>query len=194
MRSSSGKQALFKLIIFVQIIIKPLMKINLSTILLSLCFSLVLSAMVTAQEKPKLYHPEADAQADVQNALKKAQAEGKHVFLQIGGNWCSWCIKFNKFTTADAQIDSLFKANYVIAHVNYSKENQNLALLEKLQYPQRFGFPVFLILNEKGERIHTQNSAYLEKGDGYDKAKILEFLGAWNKNALDPKQYKGEGN
>jgi hypothetical protein len=88
----------------------------------------------------------------------------------------------------------LFKANYIIAHVNYSKENQNLALLEKLQYPQRFGFPVFLILNEKGERIHTQNSAYLEKGDGYDKGKIVEFLTAWSKSALDPKQYKGAGN
>lgn len=170
------------------------MKINASKTLLSLCVSLAMTLAVCAQEKPKLYHPEANAQADVQNAVKKAQAEGKHVFLQIGGNWCSWCIKFNKFTTTDAQIDSLFKASYVIVHVNYSKENQNLALLEKLHYPQRFGFPVFLILNEKGERIHTQNSAYLEKGDGYDKAKIMEFLSAWNKNALDPKQYKGVGN
>jgi hypothetical protein len=77
----------------------------------------------------------------------------------------------------------------VVTHVNYSKENMNLPMLEKLHYPQRFGFPVFLILNEKGERIHTQNSAYLEKGDGYDKPKIMEFLGAWSKNALDPKKY-----
>lgn len=170
------------------------MKMKASKILLTLGVSLAITWAVNAQEKPKLYNPEANAQADIQNAVKKAQAEGKHVFLQIGGNWCSWCIKFNKFTTTDTQIDSLFKASYVIVHVNYSKENQNLALLEKLHYPQRFGFPVFLILNEKGERIHTQNSAYLEKGDGYDKAKIMEFLGAWNKNALDPKQYKGVGN
>lgn len=166
------------------------MKINLSKTLLSFGLSLTVTLAVNAQEKPKLYHPEADAQADVQNAVKKAQAEGKHVFLQIGGNWCSWCLKFNKLSTTDPQIDSLFKASYVVTHVNYSKENMNLPLLEKLQYPQRFGFPVFLILNEKGERIHTQNSAYLEKGDGYDKAKIMEFLGAWNKNALDPMQYK----
>ena len=170
------------------------MKTKASKILLLLCSVLCSVAAASAQDKPKLYHPEADAQADVQNASKKAQLEGKHVFIQIGGNWCSWCLKFNKFTTTDAQIDSLFKANYIIAHVNYSKENQNLALLEKLQYPQRFGFPVFLILNEKGERIHTQNSAYLEKGDGYDKGKIVEFLTAWSKSALDPKQYKGAGN
>lgn len=170
------------------------MEINTLKKLLSLGVLLAMTLVVSAQEKPKLYNPEANAQADIQNAVKKAQAEAKHVFLQIGGNWFSWCIKFNKFTTTDPQIDSLFKASYVIAHVNYSKENQNLALLEKFHYPQRFGFPVFLILNGKGERIHTQNSAYLEKGDGYDKAKIMEFLGAWNTNALDPKQYKGVGN
>ncbi|WP_428657860.1 thioredoxin family protein [Runella sp.] len=170
------------------------MKLTSSKILWSLCFSIAFAVTVRAQEKPKLYHPEADAQADVQNAVKKAQAEGKHVFLQIGGNWCSWCLKFNKLSTTDTQIDSLFKASYVVTHVNYSKENMNLAYLEKLQYPQRFGFPVFVILNDKGERIHTQNSAYLEKGDGYDKAKIMEFLGAWNKSAFDPKHYKATNN
>ncbi|AXE17779.1 thioredoxin family protein [Runella rosea] len=170
------------------------MKLTTFNFFLLLCFSAAFTITVKAQEKPKLYNPEADAQADVQSAVKKAQAEGKHVFLQIGGNWCSWCLKFNKLSTTDVQIDSLFKASYIVTHVNYSKENMNLAFLEKLHYPQRFGFPVFVILNDKGERIHTQNSAYLEKGDGYDKAKIMEFLGAWNKNALDPKQYKRAGN
>lgn len=43
----------------------------------------------------KLYNPEADAKADLQNVVAKANAEGKHVLLQIGVNWCSWCIKFN---------------------------------------------------------------------------------------------------
>ncbi len=143
-----------------------------------------------AQEKPKLYSPEADAKAQVQEAVTKAKAEGKQVFLQIGGNWCGWCLKFNKLSTTDVQIDSSFKANYVVAHINYSKENMNLALLEQLHYPQRFGFPVFVILNDKGERIHTQNSAYLEKGDGYDKARILEFLKNWSTSALDPKHYQ----
>lgn len=151
------------------------MKINASKILLSLYVLLAMTLAGRAQEKPKLYNPDANAQADIQNAVKKAQTEGKYVFLQIGGNWCSWCIKFNKFTTTDTQIDSLFKASYVIVHVNYSKENQNLALLEKLHYPQRFGFPVFLILNEKGERIHTQNSAYLEKETGTIKLRSWNF-------------------
>ncbi len=165
----------------------------------SILFSFLLLLLLTvapaqAQDKPKLYHPEANAQQDIQAAVKKAQTEGKHVFVQIGGNWCSWCLKFNKFSTTDPQVDSLFKAAYVVTHVNYSPENQNLPLLEKLNYPQRFGFPVFLILNEKGERIHTQNTAYLESKDGYDKGKVMEFLTQWSKPALDPKHYQKKAN
>ncbi|MDF1517995.1 MAG: thioredoxin family protein, partial [Lutibacter sp.] len=36
----------------------------------------------------KLYNPEADAKTDLQNNVTKANAEGKHVLVQIGGNWC----------------------------------------------------------------------------------------------------------
>ena len=60
----------------------------------------------------------------------------------------------------------------------------------KYGYPQRFGFPVFIILDEKGNRIHTQNSAYLEEGKGYNKDKIAEFFEAWRPAALNPANYK----
>jgi hypothetical protein len=63
-------------------------------------------------------------------------------------------------------------------------------LYAKYGYPQRFGFPVFIILDENGNRIHTQNSAYLEEGKGYSKDKIAEFFEAWSPAALDPKNYK----
>ncbi|RZM01760.1 MAG: DUF255 domain-containing protein [Pedobacter sp.] len=146
-----------------------------------------------AQEtKPeaKLYDPTANAASDIAVAVKKAAAEKKYVLIQAGGNWCRWCIEFARFAKADAQIDSVMKASFVWYHLNYSKENENKAMLAKLGFPQRFGFPSFIILNEKGERIHTQNSAYLEDGKrSYDKAKVQEFLEMWSPNALNPKMY-----
>ena len=140
--------------------------------------------------KPTIYNPLADAAAELKTATQKAKAENKHVLLQIGGNWCPWCVKFHNFTTTDAQLDSALKANYVVLKVNYSKENQNLALLEKLDYPQRFGFPVFVVLNQEGKRLHTQNSAYLEEDKGYSKKKVLEFLNHWSRPALNPELYR----
>ena len=143
----------------------------------------------SAQEK-KLYNPAANAAKDIEASIKKAKAENKHVLIQAGGNWCSWCIEFARFAKAETNIDSVMKASYVWYHLNWSKENTNNSIFAKYQYPQRFGFPVFIILNAKGERIHTQNSGYLEDGKkSYDRLKVQEFLEMWSPRALNPAMY-----
>ena len=147
------------------------------------------SAISFAQES-KLYDPGADAEKDIAAAVKKAKTENKYVLLQGGGNWCSWCIEFARFAKADPQLDSAMKAGFIWYHLNYSKENKNEKTFAKYGYPQRFGYPVFIILDGNGERIHTQNSAYLEDGKkSYDQKKVLEFLDMWSPSAMDPKKY-----
>lgn len=143
--------------------------------------------------KFKLYKPEEKAEQEIAKAVKEAKAEGKHVFIQVGGNWCIWCARFNDFINSDKQIDSSVNAGYVLYHMNYSKENLNKELMAKYGYPQRFGFPVFLILDGNGKLIHTQNSGYLEDGKkSYDREKVLGFFNDWSPKALDPAQYKDQ--
>jgi thioredoxin-related protein len=159
------------------------------TILIVL-FSLICSGVTFAQtEKPKLYHPEADASADIMAAITKAKAEGKHVLLQIGGNWCSWCIAFDKKVKETESLKTLLDENYIAYHLNYSQENLNEDILADLGYPQRFGFPVFVVLDGNGKRIHTQNSVYLEEGKGHDEKKIAEFFKHWGPKAIAPESY-----
>lgn len=143
----------------------------------------------TDAQKPKLYHPEADAKKEIADAVTKAKKEGKNVMLQIGGNWCVWCLRFNKLITETPELNQLMNDNYVVVHVNYSPENKNEAVLATLGYPQRFGFPVFVILNSEGKRIHTQNSAYLEDGAGHSPKIVAEFLKGWTPKAIDPLTY-----
>jgi thioredoxin-related protein len=150
---------------------------------------LSVTAMAQNEEK-KLYNPNADAAADIEAAIKKAGAENKYVLLQAGGNWCSWCIEFARLAKADPAIDSVITASFIWYHLNWSKENENKNIFAKYGYPQRFGFPAFIILNSKGERIHTQNSEYLENGKkSYDQKKVQAFLEMWSPNALNPKMY-----
>jgi thioredoxin-related protein len=149
----------------------------------------MLSSGAQTEEK-KLYDPSADASIDISAAIKLAKIAHKHVLLQAGGNWCSWCIEFNRFTLADGQIDSLINQCFVVYHLNYSKENPNKQVFARYGYPQRFGFPVFIILDEDGNRIHTQNSEYLEQGKSYNKQKVMDFLVQWTPQALDPSLYK----
>ncbi len=140
--------------------------------------------------KFNLYKPEENAGKAIAASVKEAKAAGKHVLIQVGGNWCIWCMRFNDFVTTDMTIDSLINGNYVVYHLNWSKENRNKELLTKYRFPQRFGFPVFLILDEKGNLIHTQDSGYLEDGEkSYDKNKVIEFLEGWTSKAFDPAQY-----
>jgi thioredoxin-related protein len=143
-----------------------------------------------AQEKPKIYNPQADAHKEIALAIEKATQSGKHVFLQIGGNWCPWCIKFHRFVHDTPALDSLINANYIVCLVNYSKENKNSEVLAELGYPQRFGFPVFVILDSQGKRLHTQDSGLLESGEGYDVKKVQSFLQNWAPDALNPTSYK----
>src|ERR1700750_2406975 len=106
-------------------------------------------AKAKTKDSVKLYTPAADAKAEIKEAVKKAAAEHKNVLLQIGGNWCIWCIRFNDLVTRDPDLNKYVRANYEIVHVNYSPENENEKLLAELGYPQRFGFPVFIVLDDK---------------------------------------------
>jgi thioredoxin-related protein len=155
-----------------------------------LILALILSTgvLVATAQEVKLYNPAANAQKDIATAIVKAKKENKFVLIQGGGNWCSWCIEFTRFAKEDAKIDSVIKASFVWYHLNYSKGNENKAIFAKLGYPQRFGYPVFIILNGKGERIHTQNSEYLENGGkGYSQQKVQNFLEMWSPRVLQPK-------
>lgn len=145
---------------------------------------------VWGQEKISIYNPNADAKKDLENAIITAKTENKHIFVQIGGNWCPWCILMHKFYTQDSEIDSIMNSDYVSILINYSRENKNLDILEQFNYPQRFGFPVIVILDSDGKLLHTQNTQYLEEKEGYNRKLFIDFLKNWNKQALNPENYK----
>jgi thioredoxin-related protein len=152
---------------------------------------LLSSVIVFSQDQAKLYNINADAKADLRKAILAANAQKKHVLIQVGGNWCSWCLRFHAMATGAPKVDSLIKADYVYLLINYSKENKNMEVMKQLEYPNRFGFPVFVILDGNGKRMHTQDSGLLEHKTvkGYDTTKVVTFLKQWNTRAIDAKMY-----
>ena len=159
--------------------------------IISFCFFFIkLNAQNNSSNTKNLYNPSADAKTDITNVVAIAKKENKHVFLQIGGNWCGWCIAFDKKVNENEELKKILNENYVVYHLNYSKENTNSEILKELAYPQRFGFPVFVILDADGNRLHTQNSSYLEEGKGHSGEKVKEFLESWSVKSLDPSNYK----
>lgn len=167
-------------------------RIGLLIVTAIICIPGVLAQSADTLKEKNLYNPSDDAKARIAEAVKEAGTESKHVFLQIGGNWCGWCRLFDNKVNTNDTLRMVMEKNFIVYHVNYSRENTNEDVLASLGFPQRFGFPVFVILDGKGNRIHTQNSAYLEEGRGHGTKKILEFLQQWSPAAIDPKQYEHE--
>lgn len=148
-----------------------------------------MSGKVSAQDKvaavkiqpAKPYHPEADAQKDINALIAKAKKEKKNIIIQAGGNWCVWCLRFNDFIHQNKTIAKLLDTNYLYYHLNYSPENENVAVFNKYapNKGKEFGYPFFIVMNSQGEVLNVRESGNLEQGKGYDEAKVLEFFNAW---------------
>jgi thioredoxin-related protein len=147
-------------------------------------------SVLTVSAQVNIYNPKADAKADIASAVEKASKSGKHIFLQVGGNWCPWCVKFHNFLKADENLTSYVNVNYEVVKVNYDRKDKQNEIWETLGFPQRFGFPVFVILDGKGNRIHTQNSAFLEKDKSYDSEVLMKFFKNWSSTAVSSDSYK----
>ncbi len=152
-----------------------------------LLFLIIFSNQLFSQTK--IYDVNANPTKQFEEALILAKSQNKHVMLQIGGNWCSWCIKFHDFYKNDAELDSMVNADYIIVNINYNPKN-DMTLFTKLKFPQRFGFPVLVVTDADGNLLHTQNSWYLEDGGkSYDKKKVKSFFKNWNVRSLSPNSY-----
>ena len=70
--------------------------------------------------------------------------------------------------------------------MNYAsdKDERSRQVNQRLRNPSRFGFPVLVILDEKGQVIHTQQSDYLEEGQGYNRERVLKFFQKWTPEAV----------
>ncbi len=139
-------------------------------------FFLVLPTARAAGSLPEKFDPSRDAAADVATAVAMAKAQGKRVLVDVGGDWCSWCRLMDAFFAANADARKLRDDNYVWVKVNWSPQNRNEALLSR--WPRIQGYPHLFVLDGKGRLLHSQNTGRFEDedGDGYDKAKILDFL------------------
>lgn len=144
----------------------------------------MLSALTVNAQVAKVYDEVRDPMAQIDSALVVANSQSKHVVCQVGGNWCPWCLRFADFITKDEEIKALVDANYVYIHVNWPRRDGNPLVSERLGRPARFGFPVLVVLDDKGNVLHIQDSSFLEEGKGYNKEKVQRFFKCWTPSAL----------
>ena len=160
---------------------------TLTIILLFFCLT-----TVWAQEGlPRVYDESVNPLTQIGQAVRRASQEDKFVVCQVGGNWCPWCLRFADFAAKDSAISQVIQDNFIYIHVNYNPRKQDnpelaRALMQRLGNPARFGFPVFVVLDQQGHVLHTQDSSFLEEGKGYNQEKVLRFFQCWTPKATKP--------
>lgn len=63
------------------------MKLSKTILVLTTFLVMAGSSLFAQTETPKLYDEKQDVKSDINKALAIAKKDGKHVLLQIGGNW-----------------------------------------------------------------------------------------------------------
>lgn len=160
------------------------------------CLLVCVSLLANAQGLKKVYDENVNPLEQINQALATARSEGKYVICQVGGNWCPWCLRFADFITNDSTISKLVADNFVYIHVNYNpaeddavKVQRGKAMMQRLNNPRRFGFPVFVVLNGEGNVLHIQDSSFLEEGKSYNQQNVIRFFKNWTPKAVEEIKY-----
>lgn len=148
----------------------------------SIGFLLLFSVMFAQNENdfslPKKFDPERDAAKDIKQTIQLANASGKRVLIDVGGEWCIWCHRLDAFIEANMELKNLIDANFIWLKVNYSKENKNESVLSK--YPEIPGYPHFFVLDTDGKLLLSQDTGQFEEQKDYSKKKLMAFFSDWS--------------
>jgi thioredoxin-related protein len=143
-----------------------------------LAVCLALGAMVVACTRAKgIYDPRRDPTADLHQATAQASKEGKRVLIVVGGEWCVWCHRLDRFTKETPAVAQALRDGFVVLHVNVSQENENETFLSR--FPKAPGYPHLFVLDSEGKLLHSQDTSPLEQGKGYSIEKVTAFLKEW---------------
>jgi thiol:disulfide interchange protein len=118
-----------------------------------------------------------NATDDISRAVAFAKANNRRIILDVGGDWCSWCMRLDKLIASNADTVNLIDSNYVWVKVNYSPENKNEQTLSR--YPKVLGYPHLFVLDADGKVLQSQDTSEFEEGKGYNSDRFTDFLKRW---------------
>lgn len=123
------------------------------------------------------FDPKRDPKADLAEAVTKAGISNKRIILDIGGEWCVWCVYMDHFFVENPDLQKLRDDNFIWVKINMGPENENKDFLSA--YPEISGYPHLFVLDQEGKLLESKNTSELEEGKGYNLTRFTEFLSKW---------------
>jgi thiol:disulfide interchange protein len=146
--------------------------------LLALAVLLAVAAGSARSAERDIYPDPAQAQADINAALKTAAATHKRILLDFGGNWCGDCQVLDIYFH-NAQNLPILEANFVLVHINIGHSDANLDLAQRYGVPLDKGVPALAVLSEHGKLLFSQRQGQFEAMRRMESSTVTSFLVEW---------------
>jgi thiol:disulfide interchange protein len=150
----------------------------------ALCAALALVASVSvapafAQFTPRhIYNQDADAKAEIREAVATATRQHKHIILDFGGDWCGDCQVLDIYFHRPPN-DTLLNANYVLVDIDIGHMDKNVDVADKYAVPLKKGVPALAVLDSHGRLLYSQKTGEFEKMRQMNPDSVTQFLEKW---------------
>lgn len=154
-------------------------------VFLVLIVTSVLADNKTIPEYSQHFDPERNPFKDGQEAIINAEATQRRILIELGGNWCAWCKKMERFISENKIVKKKLYENFVVLKVNVSDENDNHEFLSA--FPQTLGYPHFFVSESDGSVLYSKDTAELLESGEYSEQRFLEFIQRWKRETKTAK-------
>ncbi|NMM41816.1 protein-disulfide reductase DsbD [Pseudoalteromonas arctica] len=112
----------------------------------------VVTASAEQQSQKREFKLVADL-AELKQAIKDANSDGRLVMVDLYADWCVACKEFEKYTFPDAKVQAEF-ANFELFKVDLTEsDDKTIAVMEEFTV---FGLPSILFFDTQGEELAAQ--------------------------------------
>jgi thioredoxin 1 len=144
------------------------------TVIKGLLAAALMAAALGAQANDGPYNEQANAQADVQQALHAAQANHHNVLLVFGANWCGDCRALDKALHGSSQV--LIEGKFNVVKIDVGNFDKNLALAQRYGNPIAKGIPAVVIVSPDNQVVYSTRGGELADARKMGEHGIYDFL------------------
>jgi len=149
-----------------------------SAVLALLAAVCALPAFAQQFQPRHIYNENADARAEIRDALATAAREHKRVILDFGGNWCGDCqvldIYFHQQPNAQ-----LLNQSFILVDIDIGHYDHNTDLADQYSVPLKKGVPALAVLDSDGRLLYSQKTGEFEDMRHMDPSSVTSFLDQW---------------
>ena len=137
--------------------------------------AIALMVALTCQAADTMYDENADAKAEIKQALAQAATTGVPVLVIFGANWCGDC-KILDMAIKQGASAPLVAREFRVVKVNVGRFDRNVDIAQSYGVPLKNGIPAVVVLSPKNQVLYVTREGELADARNMGENGIYEFF------------------